>query len=186
MENNEPQPKEITFEGGRLTLILIASVIPFYFLGDRVFHLIWDNKVPLLDISFPMWLKVFSILLAIVLHELIHGLLFALYAPNGFKSVTFGVSRTMGAIYCHCNDPLKVKHYRRAGIAPLVILGLIPFFIGLYTGVPWFKTFGLLLSIGGFGDLLIWIKLLNFDANLIIRDHPEKLGFTIEGGEERL
>lgn len=187
MENDEPQQREVTFDGGRLTVILIAIIIPFYFLGDKVFHFLWENRIPRFGFTFPMWSKVVSVVLAVAMHELIHGLFFALYAPGGFKSVTFGVSRTMGAIYCHCSDPVKVKHYRRAGIAPLIILGLIPYFLALYTGNTWFKTFGLLLSIGGFGDLLIWIKLLKLDANLIIRDHPEKLGFMIEGeGQEGL
>ncbi len=155
-------------------------IIPFYIFGDRLFYMIWENRTPLFQITFPWWVKALSILAAVVLHEAIHGALFALYAPGGFRSVTFGISMSMGAIYCHCRVPLKVKQYRCAGIAPLVLLGLLPFIAGLFTGVSWFKTFGLLLTIGGFGDLLIYMKLLKFDKNLLIRDHPEKLGFIIE------
>ena len=175
----ENVPTEITFDGARLSLILIAMIIPFYFIGDRLFHMIWEQRAPLLQLTFPRWAKVLSILAAVLLHEAIHGVLFALFAPHGFRSVTFGISMNMGSIYCHCRDPLKVKHYRCAGIAPLLLLGLVPYITGLFTGVTWFKTFGLLLTIGGFGDLLIYIKLLKFDKNLIILDHPEKLGFII-------
>ena len=175
----ENVPTEITFDGARLSLILIAMIIPFYFIGDKLFQLIWEQRAPLLQLNFPWWAAALSILAAVVLHEAIHGVLFAVFAPHGFRSVTFGISMSMGAIYCHCRDPLKVKHYRFAGIAPLLLLGLIPYIAGLFTGVTWFKTFGLLLTIGGFGDLLIYIKLLKFDRNLIIRDHPEKLGFII-------
>jgi hypothetical protein len=173
-------PMEITFEGARLSLILIAMIIPFYIGGDRLFHMIWEHRTPLIQLTFPWWVKAISILAAVVLHEAIHGALFALFAPGGFRSVTFGINMSLGAIYCHCRDPLKVKQYRCAGIAPLVLLGLLPFITSLFTGVSWFKTFGLLLTIGGFGDLLIYIKLLKFDKNLLIRDHPEKLGFIIE------
>jgi hypothetical protein len=172
--------REITIDGTRLTLILLAMIIPFYFAGDRLFHFIWQSRTPFVHLTLPWWAQAICILIAVIFHELIHGAVFALYAPHGFNSVTFGVNLKMGALYCHCRDPLKVRHYRRAGIAPMIILGVIPLILALITGVTWIKTFGLLLTIGGFGDLLIYIKLLKLDPNLVIRDHPEKLGFIIE------
>jgi hypothetical protein len=178
--DSSPAAREITFDGTRLTIILVVMIIPFYFLGDRLFHWLWHDRLPVVTFIIPLWIKIVSLLLAVVIHEFIHGAIFALYAPRGFRSVTFGISASLGAIYCHCSDPVKVKHYRRAGLAPLLILGLLPLAAGLATGVTWFKTFGLLLTIGGFGDLLVWIKMLRYDPNLIIRDHPDKLGFIIE------
>lgn len=172
--------REITFDGTRLMVILITMIIPFFFGGNLLFNLIWKGEPRPLQVNVPTWVKYLSVLAAIIIHELIHGVIFAMYAKNGFKSIKFGFSKTMGSFYCHCKDPLKVKHYRRAGIAPFIILGLIPLAFAMITGVHWIKTFGLLLSIGGFGDLLIWIRLLKFDSNLMIRDHPEKLGFAIE------
>jgi hypothetical protein len=173
-------PQEVTFDGPRLTLILLAMIIPFYIVGDWLFHIIWAHRTPVIFPAIPMWMKVVSIVLSIVVHELIHGIIFAHYAPNGFRSVTFGFNTKMGAFYCHCNEPIRVKHYRRAGIAPLIMLGLIPLAIGFITGVSWFKTFGLLLTIGGFGDLLVCVKLLKFNKNRFILDHPDKLGFMID------
>ena len=182
-ENSEftsgPSPQEVIFDGPRLTLILLAMIIPFYVIGDRLFHFIWVHRDPIISIVIPFWVKAISIILAIVVHELIHGIIFAIYAPNGFKSVSFGFNAKLGAFYCHCEQPIRVKHYRRAGIAPLVILGLIPLIFGFITGVAWFKTFGLLLTIGGFGDLLVYIKLLKINRNLFVLDHPDKLGFKI-------
>ena len=175
-----PSPQEVTFEGAKLTFILLAMIIPFYIIGDRLFHFIWDHRIPVISMVIPWWIKAVSIVLAIVVHELIHGILFALYAPRGFRSVTFGFNAKIGAFYCHCKEPIMVKHYRRAGIAPLLILGLIPLAIGFITGVSWFKTFGLLLTIGGFGDLLVYIRLLKFGKNRLVLDHPDKLGFILD------
>jgi hypothetical protein len=171
--------QEVTFDGPRLTFLLLAMIIPFYITGDWLFHSIWGHRIPVISLAIPMWIKVVSIVLAIGVHELIHGFIFSLYAPNGFRSVTFGFNSKIGAFYCHCKEPIRVKHYRRAGIAPLIVLGLIPLAAGLITGVSWFKTFGLLLTIGGFGDLLVFIKLMKIDRNLFILDHPDKLGFII-------
>ncbi len=172
--------QEVTFDGPRLTFTLLAMIIPFYIILDRVFHFIWVHRTPVISIVIPLWVKVVSIVLAIAVHELIHGLIFALYAPKGFRSVTFGFNTRIGAFYCHCKEPIRVKHYRRAGIAPLVILGLIPLIAGFITGVSWFKTFGLLLTIGGFGDLIVYLKLRKLGKNRFILDHPDKLGFILD------
>ena len=172
--------REVTFDGPRLTFLLLAMIIPFYIIGEWMFHLLWVNHTPVISLVIPMWIKAVSIVLAIVVHELIHGIIFALYAPKGFRSVTFGFNTKIGAFYCHCKEPIRVRHYRRAGIAPLIILGLIPLIIGFITGIGWFKTFGLLLTIGGFGDLLVYIKLLRFNKNRLILDHPDKLGFILD------
>jgi hypothetical protein len=176
-------PQEVIFDGPRLTFILLAMIIPFYILGEWVFHLIWAHHTPAISLMIPLWAKVISIILAIFIHELIHGIIFAVYAPGGFRSVSFGFNVKLAAFYCHCDQPLKVKHYRRAGIAPLIILGLIPLILGFITGVAWFKTFGLLLTIGGFGDLLIYFRLLKINRNRYVLDHPDKLGFIIMDGK---
>lgn len=173
-------PLEVTFDPQKLSIILISIIIPFFIGGEKLFDLIWEGKKSFLEVNIPTWMKYASVILAIPVHELIHGAVFAWYAPGGFKSVKFGASLKMGAVYCHCKDPVKVKYYRRAGMAPLILLGLIPLVFAMATGVHWIKTFGLLLTIGGLGDLMIWLRLLKFDSNVIIRDHPEKIGFIVE------
>lgn len=171
--------REVILESDRLPLILLLMIIPFYFLGDQLFHLIWKHRDAVFNPWLPWWIKGLSIVAGIVVHEALHGLVFALYAPGGFRSVSFGFNARLGAFYCHCSDPLPVRHYRRAGIAPFVLLGILPLLASYLTGMVWLKTFGLLLSIGGFGDLLVWLRLLRYPAALHILDHPEKLGFII-------
>jgi len=180
-DNGVGIPREITFEESKLIGLLMLMIIPFYIGGDLLFDAVWKNRTPLLPVNVPTWVKYVSVLAAVFVHELIHGVIFAFYAPNGFRSVKFGFSKSMGSPYCHCRDALKVKHYRRAGIAPLIILGIIPLIFAMIAGSNWIKVFGLLLCIGGFGDLLVWIRLLKFDNDMMIRDHPEKMGFIIEG-----
>jgi len=178
--NNSGNGREVTFGEPKLMLVLMIMIIPFYIGGDLLFDVIWKGKAPVIDLNVPTWVKYISVLIAVFVHELIHGLVFAFYSPDGFKSVKFGFSKTMGSPYCHCTNAIKVKHYMRAGIAPFVILGIIPYIIAIVTGNNWIKVFGLLLSIGGFGDLLVWIKLLKYNKNLLVRDHPTKMGFILE------
>jgi hypothetical protein len=172
--------QEVTFGESKIILILMIMIIPFYLGVDWLFNLIWKDKDPLLVFNIPTWSKVVILVSSIFVHELIHGLIFAFYAPGGFRSVRFGFSISMGSPYCHCKDAIRVKHYRLAGIAPLIILGIIPLVFAFFTGINWIKIFGLLLCIGGFGDLLVWIKLLKYDSRQMVKDHPTKMGFLID------
>src|SRR5512145_3395011 len=144
---------EFTYEDNKTMLVFIVLAVVFAFCADALFDFIWNGKSGLLNLDVPSWVKYMSVLLAIIMHELIHGLFFALYAENGFRAVSFGFSHTMFSPYCHCKDPVRVKHYRRAGIAPTLILGIMPLAFALITGVNWIKTLGILLTIGGLGDV---------------------------------
>ncbi len=179
-ETKQTEPLEVTFEGSRMMLVMVVMIIPFYLLGNFLFNTIWKGEAGLISLDIPTWAKYAAVIAAIFIHELIHGIIFAIYAPGGFRAVRFGFSKAMGSPYCHCKEPILVKHYRRAGIAPLIILGVIPLALAMFTGVSWLKTFGLLLCIGGFGDLLVWIRLLKFDGHLMVRDHPKSMGFIID------
>lgn len=176
----EAFPREITFDAQKLSVILIAVMIPFFIGGEKLFDLIWEGKARLLELQVPTWMKYASVLIAIPIHELIHGIVFARYAKHGFRAIRFGASLSMGAVYCHCKDPVKVKHYRRAGIAPMIVLGWMPLVFALLTGVHWIYIFGLIMTMASFGDLMVWFKLLKFNSELMIRDHPGQLGFILE------
>ncbi|MBN1143616.1 MAG: DUF3267 domain-containing protein [Bacteroidales bacterium] len=178
--NSDLPSGEFVFEDNKTMLFIVVVAIVFAICAELLFDTIWKGRPALLHMEVPSWVKYTSVLLAIVMHELIHGLFFALHAENGFKAVSFGFSRTMFSPYCHCKDPVRVKHYRRAGIAPTLILGIIPLAFALITGVNWIKTLGILLTIGGLGDVLVWLKMFRFNNNLMVRDHPEKMGFIID------
>ena len=117
----------------------------------------------------------------IVIHELIHGLFFSLYAKNGFKSVKFGIMpmKRLFTPYCHCSEPLKVRHYLVAAIMPLVILGIIPSIISLIIGSKAVLFFGIIFIAGACGDLLMCNKLIKENFDDWIFDNPSAIGYYI-------
>ena len=46
--------REVIFEGPRLTFILLAMIIPFYIIGDRLFHIIWVHRITGVFNVYPM------------------------------------------------------------------------------------------------------------------------------------
>jgi len=48
---------------------------------------------------------------SIVIHELIHGISFALFTKEGWKSIKFGVIWKVVTPYCTCREPLPRNQY---------------------------------------------------------------------------
>ncbi|QOW11173.1 DUF3267 domain-containing protein [Kaistella flava (ex Peng et al. 2021)] len=157
-----------------LVLFVVVFAVPFYF--------IWGFELPKLNSEYLI-LKALTpliiLLLGIVAHELIHGIFFALYASKGIKSITFGILWKTLTPYCHCKEPLKIKHYIIALLAPLLILGVIPSVFGLIGGNGFFLIFGIFFSAAAAGDLMIYLLIRKENREDYVQDHPSEAGYYI-------
>jgi hypothetical protein len=115
-------------------------------------------------------------IIGIIVHELIHGVVWASYAKNGFKSIKFGVIWKMITPYCHCTEPLKLKQYIIGAIMPAIILGFIPAILALVVGNIALLIFGVFFIISGSGDFLIIHALRNEKKDTLVEDHPSEAG----------
>lgn len=169
-------------------LIIIAPIgliygLPWYLIwGNRKIRYIFENL--LFDES-PQnsgikGLTIFLIVIVgIILHEFIHGLSWAMYAKKGFKSMKFGVLWSMLTPYCHCKEPLKVKHYIIGALTPAIFLGLIPAIVSIIFGYLDLLLFGIFFTIAAGGDFLIINLLKKENMNDLVQDHPSEAGCYI-------
>ncbi|WP_213190306.1 DUF3267 domain-containing protein [Cloacibacterium caeni] len=150
-------------------------LLPFYLIwGIDYFHIIKSESFLI-----RLFLSVFIPVFGIVIHELIHGIFFAKYASKGFKSVKFGVLLKMLTPYCHCKEPLKIKHYIIALLAPLVILGIFPAIVGILIGNFGLTIFGIFFSGAAAGDLMIYNLIKKENPEDYVQDHPSEAGYYI-------
>ncbi|WP_156299099.1 DUF3267 domain-containing protein [Streptobacillus canis] len=115
----------------------------------------------------------------IVIHELIHGIFFAIFAEKGFKDISFGIVWKHLTPYCSCVSPLRLKEYLIGALMPLVILGIIPTLLSVILGRFDLLFIGLPMVTGAFGDILIVRNILkNIDKQkeILILDHPTEIG----------
>lgn len=120
-------------------------------------------------------------LVLVLVHELIHGLFWGMFAKNHFKDVEFGVSKG-GNPYCYCGSALTTGQYLLGALMPTVILG-----IGTWIAAIVMKNFQmLLLSMliigGGAGDMVVVKSILSLDMEdkeILCCDHPNELGLVV-------
>jgi len=180
MDNVGKEITEYTIGLGRAHLIILLMAVPIIIIIGVPFFLVWDMD------TFESGRKVFMnniilyLIVGVIMHEMLHGAGWALFAPRGIRSLKFGIHWKYLAPYCHCREPLKVKHYRIGGALPLFLLGIAPSLFAIATGNGALLSFGIIFSIAAGGDIISLYMLRKFDGESYIHDHPDKMGFYVE------
>lgn len=146
MNKTEEYKKELlTFDLMKANLYAIFTIIPILILYGIPYFLVWQHSFNkeairnfIREYNNGVWTNIIAFLviltIGVIVHELIHGITWARYTTKGFKSIKFGVQWKTMTPYCHCEEPLKVKHYIIGGIMPALILGFLPFVYSLVSG----------------------------------------------------
>ena len=118
----------------------------------------------------------------IVIHELIHGLSWAIFAEHHWKDTEFGFMKQYLTPYCTCAVPLSKGQYIFGALMPLVLLGLIPMLVGILTGSLQTLLMGIIMADAAAGDILIVCKILRYRSeaeSIVYIDHPTQAGGVI-------
>ena len=163
-----------------LVPIVLVFGIPYYLIWHPTLDIknLLDGLGPLgVSLGFVLFFGIF--LLGVVVHELIHGITWARYTKDGFKSIKFGVIWKMLTPYCHCKEPLTVRQYIIGAIAPAIILGFIPSIIAIIIGNLGLLIFGMFFTLAAAGDFLIINLIRKENKDDLVQDHPSEAGCYI-------
>jgi len=167
--------KEYTISIRKVNFYAFFMIFPIAALTFLPFIFIWDFK------TFWIGAKEFKVyfgwifIFGIILHEFLHGIIWALFAKKGFKSIKFGINGLTP--YCHCKEALKTKHYRLGGAMPLLLMGIIPSVAALILGNGLYLCIGIFFIWTAGGDIISLFMLRNIDKNTMVYDHPDSIGF---------
>ena len=160
---------------GGLVFLVCAPLLawPFYqfwnFSMRAVIHLGANSIVPFILATF----------VGIIMHELIHGCTAIWYGGIRRQDAKFGMQWQTLTPYFHCTVPLTVQKYRWVVIMPLLVLGVLPYGIALFTGNRGLTVFGILFILAAAGDLVILWLMRHLRADELVQDHPTKIGLTV-------
>ena len=183
--SSENCKEDYTISIEKANLYSMVFILPVLFLFGTPFLIRWGwqgVKTGFLNLAkYPMSGLIYfiSLFLGIVVHELIHGFVWALKAEKGWQSIEFGIKWKMLTPYTHCKVPLTVKDYSQGVVMPGLIIGIIPAIIAIINGSLLLWIFGLLFTIAAGGDFIALIMLSKLDNDQLIQDHPEQMGFII-------
>lgn len=172
---NEKGYKEVHLTISALKANLVASVtmIPLIIILYLIFRTLY-GKQDLLSVV-ENFVFLLSVLIAVVIHELIHGLVWSLYCKNKWKSINLGFVLKALTPYCTCNECLPYRAYSLGIAMPTIVLGIFPYILSLITGNYEIMIFSLFLILGGGGDIYILWLIRRYKKAVFI-DHPYLVG----------
>lgn len=145
------------------------------------YYLVWGEfNDPNPDRLWPYLLAMCLLVGGVVVHELIHGFFWGLYAPRHFRDISFGVMWKQLAPYCHCSSPLRRNPYLIGALAPLVILGIIPWILGFILQSFGTALYGALFIVAAIGDIMVAAKVIKEKPDSLLLDHPTKGGYLVK------
>jgi len=182
------QKEKLTIDLGWANVFSLLLLFPLFIVFVLPYYLFWEEQFTRVNLKL-----VFSnlsastaigetaivfgaMLLGLVIHELIHGVVWACFAKSGFKSKKFGVFWKTITPYCHCKEPLKVYEYILGAVMPAIVIGIIPALIAIAIGNFQLLLFGAFFTMAAAGDFLIIHLLRNEKKEDMILDHPSEAG----------
>ena len=167
--------KCFTYKYNMLTLNLIAILFAVPLIALYIF-LIRDFEV----VSFPILL----VILWAILHEIIHGLAFAICRDVKPNNIVFGAEIEKGFMYCMCKQEISRKSIFISLLAPLVLIGLVTLPIGVWLKSDILIFLSVFNILGAIGDLMVSILLLKLPRYITYIDFQDPAAFTITSQED--
>ena len=128
----EKLSSEMQQEGYKMKTIIINTqqakslclliMLPFMALAFWIYYHVNGFDLDCLSWGFLVVLIVLISCL-IILHELIHGITWAIFAKNHFRAIDFGIIWSNLSPYCTCSNPLKKWQYLLGVVMPTLVLG---------------------------------------------------------------
>jgi len=129
----------------------------------------------------------FFLLLAVLLfiHELLHGVAFALFGRVPFLKIKYGCNIKKVIAYCTCEVPITKNDYFIVAIFPLLVTSIIPAYFALIMARLDAVLFVALAFASSIGDIVMAMEILRLPKGSRVLDCPKDAGFYLVEGESR-
>lgn len=176
LKANGYREKDVTISSGKAMVLGVVFALPFIVIIGLLYRFVLIKRAHLSEIGGASFYIMFIAIIAVsvVVHELLHGIGWAISSRKGWKVVRFNINAMMPS--CTCKMALKKKTYLIGVLAPFVVLGLSSIlFIFVYPGTVSFLTMMVNFVAAG-ADLLIAFHILREEDGFIV-DHPTEAGY---------
>ena len=152
-----------------LALILFVAV-------SLIVLLIEHNDNYQITYSLNLFIYIFFWL---ILHELLHGIGFAISKDVDIKNITFGIALEKGVFYCMCKQNISKKVILTSLLFPLTIIGIITLIIGLIINNFNLVFLSLLNITSAIGDIIMTIYFVKAPKDITYLDLDDCTSFTV-------
>lgn len=169
----------VSMERANVVALLLMPVVALLLLGP--FAAVYGVRAVGAGLAEVFSLGVFipAFLVAILVHEGLHGLGFLLVGGAPRAAIHFGLHRATLSPFAGCSVPLTVRAYRWSVALPALILALLPWSMGMIGGWGWAAVWGAFMMITAAGDLIVVYTIRALAPSAMVVDHPSRVGCLV-------
>ena len=181
MQQRGYKMKNIIINTQQAKPLCLLIMLPFMALVFWIYYNVNGFNLDCLSWGFLVVLLMLVLCLSI-LHELIHGITWSIFAKNHFHSIDFGFIWSSFSPYCTCSEPLKKWQYLLGTAMPTLVLGGGAAVVSVMTNQLLLFILAEFMIISGGGDFLIILKSMLYHTDKqesVYCDHPYECGFVV-------
>ncbi len=146
-----------------------------------MFFLFLATPVPISPPATAGRLMLFLALLiaGITLHEVLHAIGWIIAGRLPVSSVSFGFKLRTLSPYAHLREAVPARIYRAGILLPFIVLGLLPYIVGILLANQLVMIYGLFFTLAAGGDLLALWLLRGVPGDVLVEDHPTRAGCRV-------
>ena len=159
-----------------MTMLNILALILFVIVSTLVLF-VERNETYIMSMNPLAFFIVMFIWL--VIHEILHGVGFALFKEVDKKNITFGAALEKGVFYCMCKQNITKKVILTSLLFPLTIIGIITLIIGMIINNYELVFLSILNIVSSIGDIAMTIYFLKTPSDITYLDLDDCTSFTV-------
>ena len=181
MQQKGYKMKNIIINTQQAKPLCLLIMLPFMALVFWIYYNVNGFNLDCLSWGFLVVLLMLVLCLSI-LHELIHGITWSIFAKNHFHSIDFGFIWSSFSPYCTCSEPLEKWQYLLGTAMPTLVLGGGAAVVSVMTNQLLLFILAEYMILSGGGDFLIILKSMLYRTDKqesVYCDHPYECGFVV-------
>ena len=172
--------RDLSVSMERANIVVLFIGVPVVILQFILFDQLHPSPDESREWNFLLLLLV--IILGVVLHEIVHGIAWAIAGRKPWTSIKFGFQTKTLTPYCHITEPLEVNAYRIGAVMPGLVVGILPYAYSLMSGDINWLWFSLVHTSAAGGDWLVLWLIRKVKPGSLVEDHPTQAGcYVLEG-----
>lgn len=168
----------------KLNFIIIPFSVLGYLLLTEGYNLFWGD-IYADGMSFIVFMITFVV--GIVVHEALHGFTWMWAGNLRLSDIKYGFIWKAMMPFAHSKKPLRKRAYQLGAAMPGLVLGVLPYLLGLLIGNSYVATMGMIMTLCAGGDVWILWMIRKEPVDAFIFDHPNKPGcYVIEPASDSI
>lgn len=159
-----------------MTILNILAIILFILVGGLIYFLERHDNYTITMSMITFFISMYAWL---ILHELLHGIGFALFRSVKKENITFGMFLEKGIFYCMCKQNIGKKIILTSLLFPITIIGFITLIIGMIINHYELVFLSILNIVSSIGDIVMTVYFLKCPHDIIYLDLDDCTSFTV-------